>query len=232
VFHTGARGERPEPAALEAGVAAWRSEGIRETDFVCGFSGTMSRSRPLGALIEATRRLARRIPIKLVLAGRGDLEARYREEAAGSPEIVFAGWIDAARMAALNEVADVLAAPYSPDYGFSMPTKMFDYMAAGRPILSSCPGEAAELLRREGIGLQFDVDDADGIEVALASLYEDPDRRRRMGERARAIFEERFSLEAIAERFADHIERIGGAGEPAARDAPSPDARRSGWDDR
>jgi hypothetical protein len=58
-------------------------------------------------------------------------------------------------MAALNEIADVLVAPYSAEYGFSLPTKIFDYMAAGRPLLSSCPGEAEELIRRERIGIQI-----------------------------------------------------------------------------
>jgi len=208
VFYTGARSTPLLPDIVSAQVAAWRARGLRDTDFICVFTGTMSPSRPLGTLISATKRLMGRIPIKLVLAGRGDREAEYRGQADGCPAVLFVGWVDAVTMAALNQIADVLLAPYSPDYGFSMPTKIFDYMAAARPMLSSCPGEAAELIRREEIGLQFRVDDVTSIEDALVELYGDPERRRRMGARARAVFEREFALEVILERYADHIERI------------------------
>lgn len=209
VFHTGARRARLDRASIEARVRDYRALGLGETDFIVVFTGTMSPSRPLDALVEATKRLATRLPIKLVLAGKGDREASLRLAAAGHPAILFAGWTDQLQMTALFEIADVLAAPYSAEYGFSLPTKLFDYMAAGRAILSSCPGEAEALLRREGIGLQIDAMDASTIETALELLYGDPATRRGMGERARALFERDFALESIVDRYADHIERLG-----------------------
>ncbi len=209
VFHTGARRARIDGDLVAAQVAALRAQGLAEGDFICVFTGTMSASRPLDATIAAVMRLSGRIPIKLVIAGKGDREQRYREQAAGCPAVIFVGWVDAVRMAALNEIADVLLAPYSAEYGFSMPTKIFDYMAAGRPLLSSCPGEAEELLRREKIGVQIQADDAAGIEEALLALHADPETRRAMGQRARELFERDFSIETILEHYADHIERLG-----------------------
>jgi glycosyltransferase involved in cell wall biosynthesis len=208
VFYTGARRTPIDSELVSTQVAQWRARGLRDTDFICVFTGTMSPSRPLGPLITATTRLAGRMPLKLVLAGQGDYEAQYRGQANGSPAVIFTGWVDAVQMAALHEIANVLLAPYSPDYGFSMPTKIFDYLAAGRPMLSSCPGEAEELVRREGVGLQVRVDDVPGIEDALTQLHKDPEGCRRMGKRARVLFERQFALEGILERYADHIERI------------------------
>jgi glycosyltransferase involved in cell wall biosynthesis len=210
VFHTGARRLRHDQKRVAERVAAWRARGLALDDFVCVFAGTMSASRPLAAMILAAKRLAQRIPLKLVLAGRGDLEARYREMAADCRDIVFAGWVDAVEMTALNEIAGVLLAPYSNDYGFSMPTKIFDYLAAGRPLVSSCPGEAEEMLVRERIGIQVHADDSVGIEGALLRLFEDPNERLAMGARARALFERDFAVEDIRERYADHIEQLVG----------------------
>lgn len=210
VFYSGARNTPPPRALVEAQRSAWRQKNLNESDFVCVFTGSMSPLRPLDATIEAIKRLAGRIPIKLVLAGKGDREAEYRAQAADCPFILFPGWIDAVQMTALNEIADVLLAPYKRNHGFSMPTKIFDYMSAGRPMLSSCPGEAEELVRKKQIGLQIREDDSTGIENALLQLYEDPERRRRMGEQARALFEESFALESILERYTDHLERMAG----------------------
>ena len=208
VFHTGARSTRPDGGAVAARVAALRAQGLLDNDFICVFTGTLSPARPLEATIAAVKRLSERLPVKLVIAGKGDLEQRYRELAADCPAIVFAGWVDAVGMAALNEIADVLVAPYSTAYGFSLPTKIFDYMAAGRPLLSSCPGETEELMRRERIGVQIRADDEAGIEEALQTLHADPETRRAMGRRARELFERDFAIEAILERYADYIERI------------------------
>jgi glycosyltransferase involved in cell wall biosynthesis len=208
VFHTGARSIRPDGGAVAAQVAVLRAQGLSDRDFICVFTGTLSPSRPLEATMAAVKNLSGRLPVKLVIAGKGDLENWYREQAADCPAIVFAGWVDVVGMAALNEIADVLVAPYSAAYGFSLPTKIFDYMAAGRPLLSSCPGEAEELIRRERIGLQIRAEDAAGIGEALQALHADPDTRRAMGRRARELFERDFAIEAILERYADHIERI------------------------
>lgn len=216
VFYTGARRASFPVDQVATRVRAWRDRGIRPEHFVCVFTGTMSPSRPMEATIDAVRRLASRIPIRLILAGKGDREASYRARAEGCPEIIFAGWVDAVEMAALGEIADALLAPYSQEYGFSMPTKIFDYMASGRPLVSSCPGEAAELIAREAVGVQIDQDDAADIEAALLRLFENPHERSAMGTRARRVFEREFALENILERYADHIEQIAGGERRAA----------------
>lgn len=207
VFPTGARRTPFDSDRIAERVAVWRARGLLPDDFVCVFTGTMSASRRLDAILEAVRSLSTRLPIRLVLAGKGDRERQYKAEAAGAPNIIFAGWIDALEMAALNEIADVLLAPYSPDFGFSLPTKIFDYLAAGRPLLSSCPGEAALLLAKERFGMQFSIDDAEGVAQALVYLHDNPAERAQMGARARALFEREFALENILERYANHIER-------------------------
>lgn len=208
VFHTGARRTRHDPEIVAKEIEAWRKSGLTEDRFICSFSGTMSPSRPLGPVIDAVKRLSSRIPITLAIAGHGDREAEYRARAAGHPAIRFEGWINSVQMAALFEVSDVLLAPYHADYGFSMPTKIFDYLAAGKAIVSSCSGEAEQLLKEKNCGLQYRYDDSAGLETVLFKLYEDPQARRALGQTARACFEQEFALDLILERYADHLETL------------------------
>lgn len=212
VFYTGAHLAAPDEAAVALRVREWRSRGLGVDDFVCVFVGSMSQARPLDSLIAATKRLGSQLDLKLVLAGGGDLEAHYRALADGHPRILFAGWVGSADLLALQQVADILVAPYSASYGFSMPTKIFDYLAAGRPLLSSCPGEAEQLLESERVGVQFQVDNVDSIISALETLHGQPAGRREMGVRARQLFEREFALENIAERYANHLEHIAARG--------------------
>jgi glycosyltransferase involved in cell wall biosynthesis len=208
VFHTGARDASYPAPELASAVAAWRKAGISPERFVCSFSGTLSPSRPLGPIIDAVKRLSNRIPITLVVAGRGDMEAEYRARAGRHPSVHFAGWIDGLAMASLFEISDVLLAPYRPDYGFSLPTKIFDYLAAGKPMISSCPGEAEKLLIEYSFGFQYRYDDSGAVEDALMVLYENPNVRVAMGKKARALFERDFAIDTILERYADHLEQI------------------------
>ena len=57
---------------------------------------------------------------------------------------------------------------------FVVTTKIFEYLAAGRPILASVPenGAAAELLRQTGAGVVAPPDDVDAIADALSGLVE------------------------------------------------------------
>jgi glycosyltransferase involved in cell wall biosynthesis len=82
--------------------------------------------------------------------------------------------------------------------------KLFEYLAAGRPILAAAPpdGEAAALIRETGAGLVVAPDDVDGLAAALTDL----ERRWRASELAPSelppALRHRFSRRAGAERMA------------------------------
>ncbi|HUE86409.1 MAG TPA: glycosyltransferase family 4 protein [Vicinamibacterales bacterium] len=58
-----------------------------------------------------------------------------------------------------------------PGTTVSIPGKLFEYLAAGRPILAIAePGETADLVRASGCGLAVLPDDQEGIERAIESL--------------------------------------------------------------
>ncbi len=84
--------------------------------------------------------------------------------------------------------SDVLLVPLDRDKSdLSVPSKLYTFMAAGRPILGlASPGsEVAALLRENDCGLVAAPDDPAAIAAAVRALKGSPERRRAMGGRAR-----------------------------------------------
>jgi len=100
--------------------------------------------------------------------------------------------------------ADVLVAILESGAAtFSVPSKVYAYMAAGRAVVASIPADnqAAEVLGAAGAGVCVSPGDAEGFVAAVVDLLGDPDRRRLMGESGRAYALRHFAPEPIADRF-------------------------------
>jgi glycosyltransferase involved in cell wall biosynthesis len=82
--------------------------------------------------------------------GRGPLEAAITAKAASSPRVKFGGLADAAQLATAYADADLLVNPRSASADFtrhSFPSKLLEYLASGRPVLST---------RLSGIPLEYE----------------------------------------------------------------------------
>jgi glycosyltransferase involved in cell wall biosynthesis len=82
---------------------------------------------------------------------------------------------------------DVAVAPYPPlSLFYSSPLKIYEYMAAGLPIVASKIGQVGEIIDHEETGILFPPGDAAALTRALCDLKSNPEKRRRLGEQARA----------------------------------------------
>jgi glycosyltransferase involved in cell wall biosynthesis len=80
-----------------------------------------------------------------------------------------------------------------PKYREKEPTKFFEYMAAGVPLIVSRTPVWQELVEGSGAGLCVDPTDLEEVEAAVRRLAGDPAAARAMGEAGRRAVEERFS---------------------------------------
>jgi glycosyltransferase involved in cell wall biosynthesis len=85
----------------------------------------------------------------------------------------------------------------------ALPSKMFDSMAAGRPIVGSLWGEAADLIVKAGCGLVVEPEDAEGLQDAVARLAADPALATRLGEQGRRYVTQHFDRSVQAARLLD-----------------------------
>ena len=148
--------------------------------------------------IRAAKRLSAGFPdVRFVIAGEGELRPaleRLAAESGVADRVHFLG--------RCTQVAELLAVSYgcvltSRHEGFS--NSILEYMAAGRPVVATDVGGAAEAVVEGETGFLVPSDDDEALAGRLAGLLCDPDLAARMGEEGRSAVEERFSCRAQLE---------------------------------
>jgi len=79
---------------------------------------------------------------------------------------------------------------------------LLEALAAGRPCVASDIGGIGDVIRSGVSGLLVPVGDRDAVAGAVLKLLHDPELRRKMGERGRAVTKQKFSLDLMAEKVA------------------------------
>jgi colanic acid biosynthesis glycosyl transferase WcaI len=100
--------------------------------------------------------------------------------------------------------ADVLVGLLENDAGpFSVPSKVLNYLCAGRPILLSAPSDnlAVRIVENSKAGACVPAGDVQAFLEVATRLRHEPDSRATLGCAARAYAESSFDIEAVADRF-------------------------------
>ena len=179
----GADTERFQPGAP----GRCRSPGRRHV--VAVFAGAFRSWHGAVHLVSAIRELrrARRRDIGAVFIGDGPELAAVREAAAGLDGVVFTGALPHDRMPACLAACDIGVAPFDAGahgplaLGFYWsPLKIFEYMAAGLPVVAPAADRIPTLVGHEREGLLYDSAQPGALAAALERLA-DPALRRRLG---------------------------------------------------
>ena len=182
--------------------------------FVLGYSGTLAPYRGLETTIDALALLPNDV-VFLVVGGpdgeRRRLEGVARERSV-SDKIRFVGQVlraDVPRFVAAFDLALVLLPPVSANYLQALPNKVFDYMAAGIPVLTSDLPELRRLVEvdaRCGVAVR---PDPSSVAAAVTSLRATPGPLKQLGANGRTAFVERFSWDHQAEQFLSLLRETG-----------------------
>lgn len=127
----------------------------------------------------------------------------------GLRNVTTMGSVPASRVPSLLAAADVCLVPLRdvPLFTTFIPSKMFEYFAAAKAVVGAVRGEAAEILREAG-AIVVEPEDAQALAAAVRLLARDPDRRRQMGQRARAYVETHYDRRALAARYRELLNRV------------------------
>jgi glycosyltransferase involved in cell wall biosynthesis len=151
------------------------------------------------------------LPIDIVLVGGGvsKSDLRWSAESNGLHNVRFLDPVPKTQIPNLLCAADlglhVLADVELFRYGIS-PNKIFDYMAAGLPVLTNTPGLAAEMVESSGGGIAVDPDDlARGLTEFWCMSEAD---RAKMGRQGKEWVEVNHSRTVMAERLQGLLDRL------------------------
>ncbi|GAA3763559.1 glycosyltransferase involved in cell wall biosynthesis [Spinactinospora alkalitolerans] len=155
--------------------------------FTVGFSGSLKSWHGVHALLDACAPLPD--DTRLLLVGDGPEGGALRRRAAEgrlAGRVEFTGALPADRVPAQLRRMHVAAAPYHPGAGrYFSPLKVYEYLAAGLPVVAGDIGQNAEVVAPGRNGVLVPPGDAGALAGALADLRGDPATRTRMRAAAR-----------------------------------------------
>lgn len=200
--------------ADEAAGNRLRALGIQEDRILCWYVGSFGRLYDLAPVLEAAKAAATEFGdrVQFVISGEGELGPSWHEKAAGSGNVIFTGWIGADEINWLRSRAAVGFQPYLAGAPQGLANKLFEYLSAGIPVVSSLRGENEALIAEQDCGITYEAGSGSSCYGALRPLLLDSARRIRMGENGRRLFVERFDADKVFEGLAAHLESVASRG--------------------
>ena len=126
-----------------------------------------------------------------IIGGKGILEPVVTERAARNPRIKYVGYVGGAEIAAYTCASDVVYYgfdPQNPNARFSAPNKLFEALAAGRPLITGDFGEIADVVRQASCGIVLPEYSVKNVLDALVTMR-DSQVRTTMGRNAKQFGE-------------------------------------------
>jgi glycosyltransferase involved in cell wall biosynthesis len=176
------------------------------------YMGNIEVVRGLLESIEAVARLrtrSHRVRLRLIGRGRDDdaMRARAVSLGLGADAVEFLGFV-ASHQEALGIVASagVGLMPHRKceSWDTTIPNKLFDYMAAGLPVVSSNAAPCERILAETGAGVVFPSENVDALAGSLLEMF-DPARRARLGAAGRDAIVAKYNWEHDARVFVDTV---------------------------
>jgi glycosyltransferase involved in cell wall biosynthesis len=189
--------------------------------FTVGFVGTLRPWHGVETLLDAVALLARRDPSwRLLLVGDGPVAGPLRARAADrgvAAAVETTGALDPAEVPAQLHRMDVGVAPYpAAEPCYFSPLKVYEYLAAGLPVVASRVGQLPGLLGAppggEPLGVLVPPGDPAALAAALASLRADVGERVRLRDAGRRAAETRHTWRDVVGRSLGYA--LGTAAEP------------------
>jgi glycosyltransferase involved in cell wall biosynthesis len=179
---------------------------------VVAFASGAAPARGIEALIEAMRRIraaGQSAELAMALSATGERSAAYlrelRQAIANDKWIAISNPPYASITTFLAE-ASVVAIPHPPStyYDVIQPVKLFDAMAAGRPVVVTPRMETARIVEQADAGIVAG-DAIDDLAGALVEMLDAPERAQRLGRNGREAAVREYDWRSLSERLADSV---------------------------
>lgn len=193
---------RPDKRTSEA-----RAELVSDGDCVVLYAGLHGIAQGLDQLLAAAQRLSDRSGLRFVLIGDGPekraLIAKAQELSLSN--VRFFESRPADQIPTLVASADIVLVPLKMFIPGAVPSKLYEAMASGRPVILIAEGEAADIVERHEAGIVVRPGDIETLADAIRTLHKDPALRERLGANGRKAAVEFYDREKIVLAFEEYL---------------------------
>lgn len=201
--------------------------------FVVAHAGNVGYVYDLEGLLDAAALVKHQPDIHFLIVGDGVMRPKLEEKARklGLSNVSFLPFQPHESLPWLRATCDVQVALYRQGSSrYSMPSKVYEIMASGRPLLASADvnSDVWRLIDDTGCGICVEPHDPEKLAASILRLYGDRSLRDAMGERGRQQAEQHYSRDVIVALYGDLLERVAAAEARAAHPQPSLPARQGG----
>jgi glycosyltransferase involved in cell wall biosynthesis len=191
--------EYPTGIAERKRIFGWQGK------FIVGYAGVHGLAQRLETVVAAAELLCAQPEITFVLFGDGPDKDKL-VTLAGSRKLSNIRFYPPQPKAQILDIVscfDVALVPLRKLDLFhgALPSKMFEAMGVGVPVVASVLGEARAVLDEAGGGISVQPEDPQGIAYAILRLYKDPSLRETLGAKARQYVIQKYNRADIARNY-------------------------------
>ncbi len=201
-----------ESAGRAATAETIRAETGLKDKFIVSYIGTHGLSHALEAVLRAAEMLRAEAAIHFLLVGEGAEKDRLKQLAAELKldNVTFLKEQPRERLLAFYRASNVSLVPLRKLDIFKkvLPSKLFELMGTGCPIICSVEGEAAELLKRAAAGLCIEPENPEALVTAIRQLRADPNLAHQSSANGERFVKRHYLRSVLAEKYAEALKEV------------------------
>ncbi len=177
------------------------------------FAGNIGRAQSCETIIEAAKLLKSFKDIKFYLIGNGSrakcISKNVRDNKLDN--VIMTGQLPSKDMPSIYASASALLLTLRDDPALSstIPSKLQNYLAAGKPVIACCNGESASLVNKANVGLTCDAGDSNSLAEMVIKLYKMSDQElKQLGNNGRVFFKKHYHLQDRVAELIKHFDNV------------------------
>jgi glycosyltransferase involved in cell wall biosynthesis len=187
----------------------------RNNEIVALYVGSLTEKRGIKVILKSIKKVRIKNKIKLRVAGGfydEELELWAKEyDKENNLEVEWLGWVDYKELAPIINTSDfgLFMNQPGPRYLKGLPTKIFEYMLMGLPVVSATGPLLKSLILRNKIGLTVDSTNIDSIAKGIEKMIKLKDWEE-MGKRGQKLVTTNYCWEAKEDKLLNIINKLTG----------------------
>ena len=182
----------------------------RDGEFVASYTGNLGLANGVGLVADAAKHFEGEGRFKFLVVGDGaqreELATKLRSESIGNVQML--GALSRSDAFAVQRLSDVCIVPLRRNLKDSLPTKLIDALALGRPVIVCADGEARRFVEESNAGVAVEPENPAALAEAIAALAADGDRLAAYARNGPAYVAGRYDRRVLARRIVERIAEL------------------------